>query len=417
MEKEIKKINIRPGIAIGVIIVFLVLLLFPVKAYLNDGGTVVYQSLFDIYEVRKIKTFGNVGMTLTMKEGWRIELFGKEIYYNIDKEYLAEQKDWGDSNGTCYFDAKIVEMTDDKIVLESTKEGVGPICPETPVAFDIVFVSDKIRGGLWGGDEVRIMYNDKRVRVENPLWLEVVFDVYPLDENGDVITESGATLHQGFVPDPEVCGVYADAEGEDIWMMYTKTPYSSLILVDGAGTAKRSLAKTLENYPADLSADEILEKAKGDACVVFEDLKVTSGGEYWETFLEQVAEEKNAQIRLVKYHTLGEKSPYAPEFYELIKNKYPRVDFYSLVYVAGEGFWLGYRSNRKEETESVRHYKYLKHFGGDTAATDSVASYYDHYVLVDDDTVTWKAIMEQMLRSVHTEDDIVWRGVYCNYIE
>ena len=34
------------------------------------------------------------------------------------------------------------------------------------------------------GDAVRVMYNDKRIRLENPLWLEVVFAVYPLDEDG-----------------------------------------------------------------------------------------------------------------------------------------------------------------------------------------------------------------------------------------
>ena len=38
--------------------------------------------------------------------------------------------------------------------------------------------------GLEVGDVVRVMYNDKRIRVEKPLWLEVVFAVYPLDENG-----------------------------------------------------------------------------------------------------------------------------------------------------------------------------------------------------------------------------------------
>ena len=93
--------------------------------------------------------------------------------------------------------------------------------------------------------------------------------------------------------------------------------------------------------------------------------------------------EKNAQIRLVKYYTLGEKEKYATGFYESIKVEYPKVFFYSLVYVAGEGFWLGIRSNAKEEPEQV----------------------------------TWKAIMEQILRSVRTEDEIVWQEVYCNYIE
>ena len=235
-----------------------------------------------------------------------------------------------------------------------------------------------------------------------------------LDKNGEGIPETGVTLHQGFVPNP---GVYTEADREDIWVGYIETPYSSLILTDGAGTVEASLKKQLEIYPTDMTAEEILEKAQEDICVVSEDLKVVSGGEYWETFLEKVQEQKNAQIRLVKYHSLGEENPYAPGFYESIKDEYPKVYFYSLVYVAGEGFWLGIRSNTKEEPEQVRHYNYMKHFGGDTASSDSLDSHYDRYVLVEDDSVTWKAIMEQMLRSVRTEDDIVWQEVYCNYIE
>ena len=402
-------------VIISVVIVLFLILFFPVKAHLDDGGSVIYANISGIYQIKKIKTYDNVGMTLTMKEGLSIKLFGKEIYYKIEKKYLAEQKDWGGSNGTCYFDAKIMEMTEDKIILESTEAGVGPIRPETPVAFDILLVSDKLRGGLWVGDEVRVMYNDKRVRVENPLWLEIVFAVYPLDETGEVISESGVTLHQGFVPDK----VFSEdaTEADNVWGMYTETPYSSLLLVDGAGTVELSLLKTLENYPIDLAVDQILEKAKGDTCVVFEDTKVTSGGEYWEKFLKNVQEQKNAQIRLVKYHSLGEENPYAPGFYESIKDEYPKIYFYSLVYVAGEGFWVGIRSNTDSETESVRHYNYMKYFGGDMAETGSVDAHYDRYVLVDDDTVTWKGIMEQMRRSVRMEDDIVWKEVYCNYIE
>ena len=45
-----------------------------------------------------------------------------------------------------------------------------------------VLVAEQTVQELSVGDEVRIMYNDKRIRVENPLWLEVVFAVYPIDD-------------------------------------------------------------------------------------------------------------------------------------------------------------------------------------------------------------------------------------------
>jgi len=186
MKKERRKSNIRIGVAIGVIIVLSLLLFFPVKILLDDGGTVIYQSIFDVYEIRKIKAFGNIGMTPTIKEGWRIELFGKEIYYNIDREYLAGQKEWSEENFTCYFNAIITEITEDSIVLETTEDAMGTIGRNTPVAFDPAEVlAEQTVQELSVGDAVRVMYNDKRIRLENPLWLEVVFAVYPLDEDGN----------------------------------------------------------------------------------------------------------------------------------------------------------------------------------------------------------------------------------------
>ena len=86
--------------AAGIVVFILFVLFFPIKAHLDDGGSVVYTSIAKVYKITKIKTFDNVGMTITMKEGLRVELFGKEVYQRIDKEYLLEQKEWGEENGT-----------------------------------------------------------------------------------------------------------------------------------------------------------------------------------------------------------------------------------------------------------------------------------------------------------------------------
>lgn len=188
MKKELEKINIRIAIATGVIIVLLILLLFPIKVLRDDGGSIEYFSAFGVYKVTKIKKASGIGMTPIIKEGWRIELFGKEIYYNIDREYLAGQKEWSEENFTCYFNAIITEITEDSIVLETTEDAMGTIGRNTPVAFDPAEVlAERTVQELSVGDAVRVMYNDKRIRVENPLWLEVVFAVYPIDENGKVI--------------------------------------------------------------------------------------------------------------------------------------------------------------------------------------------------------------------------------------
>jgi len=172
----------------GAVIVLLVVLLFPMKSYKDDGGSIVYFCLSNAYQITKIKTFGNVGQTSTIKEGWRVELFGKEVYYNIDREYLAGQKVWSEENLTCYFNARIKEITEDSIVLETTEDAMGTIRRNTPVAFDPAEVlAEQTVQELSVGDAVRVMYNDKRIRLENPLWLEVVFAVYPIDENGKVV--------------------------------------------------------------------------------------------------------------------------------------------------------------------------------------------------------------------------------------
>ena len=172
----------------GAVIVLLVVLLFPMKSYKDDGGSIVYFCLPNAYQITKIKTFGNVGQTSTIKEGWRVELFGKEVYYNIDREYLAGQKEWSEENFTCYFNARITEITEDSIVLETTEDAMGTIRRNTPVAFDPAEVlAEQTVQELSVGDAVRVMYNDKRIRLENPLWLEVVFAVYPIDENGKVV--------------------------------------------------------------------------------------------------------------------------------------------------------------------------------------------------------------------------------------
>ena len=178
-EKE-KGNKLKKKIAGIVAAILLLVLLFPIKAHLDDGGSVIYMSIASVYKITKIKTFDNIGMTVTMKEGLRIELFGREVYERIDREYLSEQKDWGEENGLCYFDAEIKEITENHILAESITDGVGAIRSGTPVAFDASALDEQMQKAFSTGDNIRIIYNDKRVRVNRPqwcLWLEVVFSV------------------------------------------------------------------------------------------------------------------------------------------------------------------------------------------------------------------------------------------------
>jgi len=287
------------------------------------------------------------------------------------------------------------------VLVESVKEGVGPIRKETPVAFDPVVVDEQILRGLWVGDEVRIMYNDKRVRVENPLWLEIVFVVYPLDKTGKVISETGTTLHQGFVSSESREGL----DGSDTWMMYTETPYSSLMLVDGKATAKMLLEKTEEAYPADTPVEEILTAVKEEDYVVLEDLRLAHGGELWQDFFQKVQKEEHAQVRLVHY--------FAPD--DVGDN--PQLYFYSLVYVAGEGFWTMRRSyDEKTDGEAVCQYRYLIHDTKEPVRADADYSLQDIYFLANDNTVTWDEIQKEALSSYYDGDRIEYDMVYVDFI-
>ena len=86
-----RKIMKKKIIIISIAVIFLIVSLFPIKAHLDDGGSVIYVSVANVYEIKKIKSLGNEGMTITMTEGLSIKLFGKEVYYHIDKVYPVGQ--------------------------------------------------------------------------------------------------------------------------------------------------------------------------------------------------------------------------------------------------------------------------------------------------------------------------------------
>lgn len=127
-----KKITIARVVLILSSVLLLLLLFFPVKAQLDDGGSVVYESIAGVYKVTKIKRYGNVGMTLTMREGLSIELFGKEVYYKIDKEYPLDEEDtWMAYTETPYSSLMLVDGEETaKMLLEKTEEAYPR---ETPV--------------------------------------------------------------------------------------------------------------------------------------------------------------------------------------------------------------------------------------------------------------------------------------------
>ena len=70
---------------IGVIILILVVLLFPVQLQYKDGGSVAYQSVVGIYRVTDWhqKLPAEEGEPMKYKEGLSVEIFGREVYNNM----------------------------------------------------------------------------------------------------------------------------------------------------------------------------------------------------------------------------------------------------------------------------------------------------------------------------------------------
>lgn len=77
----------KKKLIIGVIGIILLILLFPVRSQLKDGGTVEYKAI--LYKVSKVKRLiskeemENEGKIKEYDQGIVIELFGFEVYNNV----------------------------------------------------------------------------------------------------------------------------------------------------------------------------------------------------------------------------------------------------------------------------------------------------------------------------------------------
>lgn len=138
-----------------------------------------------------------------------------------------------------------------------------------------------------------------------------------------------------------------------------------------------------------------LEDAKNEGYVVIEDSDVTWGQDAWQHFVNLSAAKEPCKIRLVHYYTIGDPSHYDPAYYESIKNDYPQMYIFELVY-DGKMFSV---SHYEGEELYQAEYKYLMRYEGKAETPDALFTSYVRYVLINDDSVTWKDIVHGMLSS------------------
>lgn len=156
-------------------------------------------------------------------------------------------------------------------------------------------------------------------------------------------------------------------------------------------------AISTENFPVELSADEMLEKATEDGFVVFEDSGITSGEEIWQEFYDRTQAGEPAVVYLANYYTLNEEN-IAEEYYEEIKDEYPKI-FLSSLYFDGEQYVITDRPGYEEEPERSKVYPYLVKFEGEPSSPSARFDRYVYYVLVHDKNVIWKELEWGMFSS------------------
>ena len=156
----------------------------------------------------------------------------------------------------------------------------------------------------------------------------------------------------------------------------------------------------LLRYRSSRSAkDGDLERVKADGFVVMEDLHVTSGKEVWADFYDKVEQGIPCSVRIAKYYKYDD-SKYVSDERRIEMNDYPMLFLTELIY---DGFKLLTRPLHFADKDYVsycivgdespeRTWKYLMHYSVDAPGSASNWTTCERYVLVNDDTRTWKQI-------------------------
>ena len=169
---------------------------------------------------------------------------------------------------------------------------------------------------------------------------------------------------------------------------------SVVALCSCTGKPAPAADKTL--FSSVCAANEALERAKNADAVVFEGMKLVSGGKVWDAFYKAAQKGKTASVLCVNYYDI-EGVNMSEELYEAEKDNYPQVFFLLLEY-NGAGYEITVRKSDEEAIDYHETFQYLKHFTGKAPSQASFTSY-DNYVLVDDPAATWEGIQAGLVSS------------------
>lgn len=104
----------KKKIIIVVIVIALLVLLFPIRLQLNDGGSVEYKAL--LYSITKVHRL-NTESTTGYEEGIEIKTLGMKIYDNV--KYEKQDVDINsENNEQSSFFGKVIEANEKRIIVE-----------------------------------------------------------------------------------------------------------------------------------------------------------------------------------------------------------------------------------------------------------------------------------------------------------
>ncbi|MBQ8759572.1 MAG: hypothetical protein IJZ20_07750 [Clostridia bacterium] len=164
------------------------------------------------------------------------------------------------------------------------------------------------------------------------------------------------------------------------------------VFISGCTDKSESAFTPLEELPSDYS----LSDAKADGCVVFENSDITNGENFWDSFVEQTKRGDDAYVRYCNYYTIEDPSRYYPEYYEEIKDEYPKMYVHDLTF-DGDKYTVRWF---EDGTEITREYRYMLKFDEKPQSERATYTQCTRYVLVNDKDVTWDDIFRGMTSSV-----------------
>jgi len=146
--------------------------------------------------------------------------------------------------------------------------------------------------------------------------------------------------------------------------------------------------------PPKRSDDNALDMARREGCVIMEDGHVESGQDAWFAFVAKTEQGNAATVKVAHYHTLDpERSD--PNYYAAYKEDYPVLYINELAY-DGDVFTLRWEEQEKQYEKT---YPYLMRYEGEAPTPQATYDTYLHYVLTNDNTVTWDDLFYGILSS------------------